>query len=71
MFDDLPSPVPGRTIVSLSNSEIANALIALGVPGAAHTEGRAANLEHYSKHLDQVRAREGDAIVSKILGGAQ
>ena len=52
-FDHLP--VPGKkTIAELSNGELANLLIAAGIPNVSHTAPRIDNLKAYEKHVGKI-----------------
>lgn len=68
VFDSLPLP-GSRKISEVSNADLANALIGLGVPGAGHESGRQRNLEAYSEFLDAIKTKAADEAVRKILGG--
>ena len=56
----------GRTIADVSDSELANACTAAGIPDA-HYNGRAANAEAFAKHLAAIGAKASDDAVMAWL----
>ncbi len=57
----------GRKFGEVPTAEVTAWLVARGVPGAGHDQGRSANSEHYATHLAKLRAAAGDAAVAAWL----
>jgi hypothetical protein len=55
----------------LSNNRLASVLIANGVAGASHANGREANLQAYSAFLDRIREAGANEAVERWLSGAR
>lgn len=56
--DHLPLP-GGKTIANLSNGELANVLLAAGVPNVSHSAPRTQNLQEYSRFIGQIMGDAG------------
>ncbi len=63
--DDLLLPNGKR--VGDVGTELPAMLIALKVPGASHSAGRAANVESYAKHIATIREAAADTAVASWL----
>jgi hypothetical protein len=59
----------GRAVDDLSGGDLARALIAIGVAGASHANGREANAKLYAKHLEQIAEQGGKEAVAVFQRG--
>jgi hypothetical protein len=64
--DDLPLP-GGSLMSSISGAELVTLMQALGIEGADHHAGRAANVAVYAAHIGRIRQEAGDAAVEHFL----
>lgn len=65
-FDDLRLPLPdGRRVGDVDR--ITSVLVELGIPGASHENGRAANVEAYADHLAKLHDEAGKRAVAQWL----
>lgn len=66
--DTLPVP-GGRKLGEVETNELVRLFQSLKIPGVTADQGRAANVAHYAKHLQELRERAADAAVSAWLAG--
>ena len=67
-YDALPLP-GGKTLGQTETGALTRFLVAAGVPGANHTNGRETNAKFYSEHLSRIQADAGKAAVASWLQG--
>lgn len=67
--DHLPF-LGGKTIATVSDGELASALVGLG-DEKAHERGRAANAEAWGKHLTKISDGAGKKAVAGFLSGSE
>lgn len=60
----------GRKLGDVPPAEFTSSLMAWGVPDASHSQGRSANAEAYSRHLQKLREQAADTAVSAWLAKA-
>jgi hypothetical protein len=57
----------GKKPQELSSADLARVLLAAGIPGASHAQGREANLQAYANHLETMRKRAADNVVAEWI----
>lgn len=62
-------PLPGGRKIGDVGGELAGLLVKLGIPGASHEHGRAANVEAYAKHVEGIRKAGADKAMAEWLEG--
>ncbi|QWG16125.1 hypothetical protein KMZ68_13835 [Bradyrhizobium sediminis] len=67
--DGLPWP-GGRTLGNVAPGEFTSALMAWGIPGASHANGRSANAEAYAKHIQRIRTEGAQAAENAFMAEA-
>lgn len=67
--DHLPFP-GGRTLGAVPPAEFVSKLIAWGIPGASHEQGREGNARAFALHLERIRAEAGQRAINEWLAEA-
>jgi hypothetical protein len=65
-FDHLTLP-GNKKPRDLSSADLARVLLAAGIPGVSHAQGREENLAAYAAHLEIMRKRAADNVVSEWI----
>jgi hypothetical protein len=68
-YDALPWPGGGK-LGDVPPAEFTSRLVAWGIPGASHEQGREANAAAYARHLERLRAEAAQAAVNAFLAEA-